>query len=145
MRINNNERNINSVSSLFVRNVNSNKSDTWVADIALRNRNAVNRLKFMIYTGSDITCIPPQKYNKNMGKKHQVNEKTSGLVGENLDVRENFMTTLIFGNKQVNSLVYVIEGLTRPLLDRPVLEQHGVVRKVYAVQCTMYKKSYFTV
>ena len=32
-------------------------------------------------------------------------------------------------------MIYVIEGLTCPLLGRPVLEQLGVVRRVYAVQC----------
>ena len=87
----------------------------------------------MIDSGSDIIYILPQEYNKNMGKMHQINAKTSSPVGENFDICENFMTTLKFENKQVNSLVYVIEGLTCPLLGRPVLEQLGVVRRVYAV------------
>ena len=136
---------MNNISSLFVGNVNSSNSDPWIAGITLQNRNSMNKLKFMIDSGSDITCIPAQEYKKIMGKMRQVNVKTSGPVGENLNVRASFTTKLIFEKKQVNSMVYVIEGLTRPLLDRPVLEQHGVVRKVYAVQCTMYKKSYFTV
>ena len=65
----------------------------------------------MIDSGSGITCIPPQEYNTNMVKMHQVNAKTSGPVDKNLDVCRNFMTTLIFENKQVNSLVYVIDNI----------------------------------
>ena len=48
----------------------------------------------------------------------QVNAITSGPVGENLNVRGSFMTKLIFEEKQVNSIVYVTKGLTRPLLGR---------------------------
>ena len=96
---NNSERNVNNISSLFVGNVNSSSSDPWITDITLQNRNPMNKLKFMIDSGSDVTCIPAQEYKKIMGKMRQNNAKTSDPVGENLNVCGSFTTKLIFEKK----------------------------------------------
>ena len=55
----------------------------------------------MIDSGSDITWIPAQEYKKIMGIMRQVNAKTSGPVGKNLNVRGSFTTKLIFGKNRL--------------------------------------------
>lgn len=115
------------VSSLFIGSI-CEAGDPWVAKVTLGSNFSFD---FMLDCGSDITCIPESLYHRDMGRLRECSSKTTGPAGDQLAVVGRFCTSLGFEGTKVSTDVYVIKGLTRPLLGRPVLEPLGVVRRIY--------------
>lgn len=91
-------------------------SSPWMAAIKVDNQETV----FKIDTGADVSAIPDTLYAR--GQFNRLERPDRILKGPGrtaLTVKGKFAATLSKRNLTVNEDIYVVEGLTTPLLSRP--------------------------
>ena len=107
----------------FLGSMDAHKSDPWIVDV-LVNETLVS---FAADSGACLTAVPLSLYDSNFGELHFVSNTVKGPDGKNLPVKGYFDANLRRLDCSVDTKVYVIEGLVRPLLGRAVLETLKVI------------------
>ncbi|KAJ8403171.1 hypothetical protein AAFF_G00353880 [Aldrovandia affinis] len=88
----------------------------WMTEVKMDNHNTV----FKIDTGADVTAVPETLYTQ--GQFSTLERATLVLKGPGrvpLKVKGKFTATLSKRNKTTKEDIYVVEGLSTPLLSRP--------------------------
>ena len=93
----------------------------------------------MLDCGADISCIPDSVYDTRMGELVEGDGETAGPLGEPLVVHGKFHCKLKHKDLSVETEVYVVEGLTKPLLARDVLEPLRLAKRLYTLNFEVNK------
>ena len=72
-------------------------------------------------------------YSALLGELNAVNSPVSGPSGSKLNVLGKIDTSLKYKGESCNTEVYVIKGLSKPLLGRPVLEPLQILKRLFKV------------
>ena len=96
----------------------------WVIQVQLNNRD----LEFKVDTGADVTVLSEENYQPGRdGALETTTRKLSGPVGNELKVLGKISGYIKCGGEHTIQDIYVVRGLTRPLLGKPALEALQVV------------------
>ncbi len=97
----------------------SSDSNPWMVTLEVNG----NPVKFCIDTGAEVTVISEQIHEKAGRPPPSPSNRTlRGPDTHILPVTGRFTATLKKGNLVAQEEVYVIEGLSKPLLGRPAIE-----------------------
>ena len=127
----------NKVSGIFLGNVqlgrveSTDSCDPWFTDIKVASSVDIS---FQLDSGADITCISEAQFSEKFGTLEVVKSKVSGPTGDKLSMLGKVNVSLSYNGKTLNTDVYVIKGLSRALLGRPVLEPLGVLKRIQAIK-----------
>lgn len=98
---------------------------------------------FTLDSGADVSCIPESVFKPSMGQLCDVSIQATGAGGHSLNIVGKFNSSLTYNDRTINSDVYVIKGLKRPLLGRDEIEKLKLLQRISEVSCeTKWKKSY---
>ena len=109
----------------FLDSVDAVASDTpWLINVQLNNRD----LEFKVDTGADVTVLPEENYQPGRdGALETTMRKLSGPVGNELKVLGKISGYIKRGGEHTIQDIYVVRGLTRPLMGKPAIEALQVV------------------
>lgn len=109
----------------FLDTVDAVNSDTpWIAKLQLNNR----EVEFKVDTGADVSVLPEEHYQPGRdGALEKMTRKLSGPVGNQLQVLGKISGYIKRGGEHTIQDIYVVRGLTRPLLGKPAIEALQVV------------------
>ena len=83
---------------------------------------------FKIDTGADVTVIPESCYrSKQDGPLQPAERLLTGAGQQPLEVQGQFVGNLRYNNFETEQNIFVIQGLSRPLLGRPAIEALAIV------------------
>ena len=120
--------------------VEANQSNSWKADIAINDK----IIKFKIDSGADVSVLPHDVYNKLKKQTELELEPTNkvllGSCNYKLNCIGKFKAKLSTNHKSVDTEVFVVKGLQRPLLSRQVSQSLNLINKIDAIN----KKDYRT-
>jgi hypothetical protein len=83
-------------------------------------------------TGANVTAIPLHKARDIKLSKTKINLRTAG--GNTLNVLGSFEAYIGLRGNYAEDTIYVVDGLTRPLLSRTMLKELGLVHKEFPNQ-----------
>ena len=96
----------------------------WVIKVQLNNRD----LEFKVDTGADVTVLPEGNYQPGRdGALETTTRKLSGPTGDKLKVLGKISGYIKRGGEHTIQDIYVVRGLTRPLMGKPAIEALQVV------------------
>ena len=107
--------------------------EPWMVTVTL---NSVP-VKFQIDTGADVSVITEKLYQK-VHAPPLVHTKRS-LIGpsqDKLQVQGQFTGTLMYSDRAVEEVIYVVKGLRKPLIGRPAITALQLVSRVNAIDST---------
>ena len=109
----------------FLDTVDAVDSNTpWIAKLQLNNR----EVEFKVDTGADVSVLPEEHYQPGRdGALESTTRKLSGPVGNKLKVLGKISGYIKRGGEHTIQEIYVVRGLTRPLLGKPAIEALQVV------------------
>lgn len=120
----NNDNFLGTIHSSEVSTVEESK---WTRTLTLNQRN----VEFKIDTGADVTVIPKSFYSKNQDGPLQPAERLlTGAGQQPLEVQGQFVGHLTYNNSVTEQNIFVIQGLSKPLLGRPAIEALSIVSVV---------------
>ena len=92
-------------------------------------------IKFKIHTGADITVIPASVHKEHeCGSLKPSNCHLNGANQQPLQVIELFTDSLSHDNMDTTKEIFVIEGLSMPLVGRPAISALKLVAGVTLIQ-----------
>ena len=117
----------NFLGTIYSSNVSAVETNKWTKTLNLNQRDIL----FKIDTGADVTVIPESYYES----KHDVplqsaEHSLTGAGQQPLEVQGQFMGHLRYNNLETEQKIFVIQGLSRPLLGRPAIEALAIVSVV---------------
>ncbi|KAL5016990.1 hypothetical protein ScPMuIL_006579 [Solemya velum] len=96
----------------------SDNSEPWKVNLTLEKCH----MEFKIDTGADVTAIPEHILHKLGTMKLQRSDRILLGPGKTrLDVAGKFVETLKSGKSKISTEIYVVNGLSKPLLGRPAI------------------------
>ena len=116
----------------FLGVVHSNQSlDPWVVELHLNKQ----CIKFKIDTGADVTVIPASVYKEcEHGSLKHSDHCLKGADQQPLPVIGSFTGSLSHDNMETAEEIFVIEGLSMPLVGRPAISALKLVARVNLIQ-----------
>ena len=103
------------------------ETNKWTKTLNLNQRDIL----FKIDTGADVTVIPESYYeSKHDGPLQSAERSLTGAGQQPLEVQGQFMGHLRYNNLETEQKIFVIQGLSRPLLGRPAIEALAIVSVV---------------
>ena len=103
------------------------EANKWTKTLNLNQRDIV----FKIDTGADVTVIPESCYrSKQDGPLQPAERLLTGAGQQPLEVQGQFVGNLRYNNFETEQNIFVIQGLSRPLLGRPAIEALAIVSVV---------------
>ena len=94
-----------------------------------------NPVEFCIDTGAEVTVVSEQTHERAGGPPLTPSDRTlRGPDTHVLPVLGQFAATLKKGSQKADEKVYVVEGLNKPLLGRPAIEELGLLSRINAVR-----------
>lgn len=116
----------------FLGEVNSEENkDEWIELIELNGQEA----RFKLDTGAEVTAIPSSTYSSEKYGKLQPSRKVLyGPGSYKLDTRGCFKGKLMIKKRTTEQLIYVVEGLAKPLLGLPAIEALGLIKRLHTVE-----------
>lgn len=119
--------NVNSDSEGFLGTVNTVGDRPWTTKLFIRKK----EIDFKIDTGADVTVISDSDLKGiNNIELIKANKRLSGPGNTNLDVVGKFQCMLETKDKFSVQDIYVVKGLSKPLLGRPAIQALGIIDKV---------------
>lgn len=117
----------------------SDNSEPWKVNLTLEKCH----MEFKIDTGADVTAIPEHILHKLGTMKLQRSDRILLGPGKTrLDVAGKFVGTLKSGKSKISTEIYVVNGLSKPLLGRPAIEKLDLVKRVASVKSKDYVTRY---
>ena len=119
----------------------SENSQPWMVKLRVNG----TQMTFKLDTGADVTVIPESLFNKMKSPKlSKAKRKLYGPNKSQLNVRGVFTAEFETDKKISEQTVYVVRGLSQPLLGRPAIERLELIAKVDGVeiQGKSYKEKY---
>ena len=109
----------------FLNTVDAVASGTpWVIKVQLNNRD----LELKVDTGADVTVLPEGNYQPGRdGALETTTRKLSGPNGDKLKVLGKISGYIKHGGEHTIQDIYVVQGLTRPLMGKPAIEALQVI------------------
>ena len=105
--------------------------DPWVVELYLNKQ----CIKFKIDTGADVTVIPASVYSESEhGSLKPSNRRLNGADQQPLQVIGTFTGSLSHDNMETDEEIFVIEGLSMPLVGRPAISKLNLVARVILIQ-----------
>ncbi|XP_033733605.1 uncharacterized protein K02A2.6-like [Pecten maximus] len=96
-------------------------------------------------TGADVTAIPENTFQKLGTLKLMMSDRILiGLGKTRLNVAGKFIGELKSEKSKTSTEIYVVRGLSKPLLGRPAIEKLDMVKHVASVQSEEYVAKYPT-
>ena len=103
------------------------EANKWTKTLNLNQRDVV----FKIDTGANVTVIPESCYrSKQDGPLQPAERLLTGAGQQPLEVQGQFVGNLRYNNFETEQNIFVIQGLSRPLLGRPAIEALAIVSVV---------------
>ena len=100
------------------------ETNKWTKTLNLNQRDIV----FKIDTGADVTVIPESCYRSKQDGPLQPAERLLTEAGQQpLEVQGQFVGNLRYNNFETEQNIFVIQGLSRPLLGCPAIEALAIV------------------
>ena len=119
--------NTNFLGTIYSSNVSAVETNKWTKTLNLNQHDIL----FKIDTGADITVIPKSFYeSKHDGPLQSAERSLTGAGQQPLEVQGQFMGHLRYNNLETEQKIFVIQGLSRPLLGRPAIEALAIVSVV---------------
>ena len=109
----------------------------WKVDISVKKRTIKQTVKFKIDSGADVSVVPPsliQKLSSDKNDLQEVKDKLFAANGSSLRCLGMLKVTMEWQERTVEENIYVVEGLTQPLLGRPTIEKLQILQ-INAVIC----------
>ena len=124
------EQNLDDVFMGAVEKLGEKAANPWIIPLQLNGK----PVEFCIDTGAEVTVISEQTY-ENVGCPPllQADRTLRGPDTRLLLVSGQFTATLKQGDRDIQEKVYVVKGLTKPLLGRPAIEGLSLVQCVAAL------------
>ncbi|UYV84462.1 K02A2.6-like [Cordylochernes scorpioides] len=103
----------------------------WTAEIQVNGK----KVKFKLDSQADVTCVPLCLFKKIMGQQRLVKSDINLRAAEfsELQTVGMFISTLRNGNYEIKEKIYVIRGLSEPLLSRRACELLNLARRIEVV------------
>ncbi|CAC5366075.1 unnamed protein product [Mytilus coruscus] len=118
---------VNSDSEGFLGTINTVGDRPWTTKLFIRKK----EIDFKIDTGADVTVISDSDLNGiNSIELMKANKRLSGPGNTNLNVVGKFQCMLETKDKFSVQDIYVVKGLSKPLLGRPAIQALGIIDKV---------------
>ena len=103
------------------------ETNKWTKMLNLNQRDVL----FKIDTGADVTVIPERCYKIQQDGPLQPTERSlTGAGQQPLEVQGQFVGHLRYNSLETEQKIFVIQGLSRPLLGRPAIEALSIVSVV---------------
>ena len=103
------------------------ETNRWTKTLKLNQR----EILFKIDTGADVTVIPDKYYSRAQdGPLQPVQRILTGAGHQPLEVQGQIVGLLQYNNLQTEQTIFVIKGLSKPLLGRPAIEALALVSMV---------------
>ena len=103
--------------------------EDWSASIEVGNKT----LRFKLDTGADVTIIPTSAYTKSMGNLLPADKRLCGVEKSLLSLTGMATATFKTDSTPIEQQLYVVDGLEKPLLGRPAIEELGQLKRIRAV------------
>ncbi|KAL0174321.1 hypothetical protein M9458_030289 [Cirrhinus mrigala] len=114
----------------FLREVYPQENDGWNELIRLNGVNTV----FKLDTGAAVTAIPSCSFTiQQHGVLHATGKVLFGPGNHKLDVKGRFKGQLSVKDKTTEQDIYVVAGLSKPLLGLPAIEALTLIQRLYTV------------
>ena len=126
----------------FLGTIDSNKPGAWTINISIGSR----KLNWKLDTGADVSVISDADFNGLTGiKLVKSDRKLSGPGNSDLHVIGKFQCMLETQDKFSVQDIYVVKGLSKPLLGRPAIQALGIIERVNvsSVNATAKTKNYY--
>ncbi len=105
----------------------------WMADICI---NDVACVSFKVDTGADVSVISVRDHAHLVKCELLPSDKTlRGPDNSRLTVTGRFTASLLYNNRRIETVIYVVDQATTPLLSRTASTQLGILARIDAV-CT---------
>ena len=105
-------------------------NNPWMVRLKLNNVHT----RFKIDTGADVSVVPESLFKKLKGVTLQAtSKKLHGAGGKRLTVKGKFTATLRHKKRRAAEEVYVISGLTNPLLGLPAIESLRLLSRICTI------------
>lgn len=115
----------------FLGEVYNQGTDGWNEPIVLNGENTV----FKLDTGAAVTAIPSSNFStKKYGALKPPGKVLFGPGNQRLDVKGWFKGQLCIKNKTTEQDIYVVAGLSKPLLGLPAIEALTLIQRLHTVQ-----------
>ena len=114
----------------FLGAVSRDGDNSWLIRLQLNNKH----VQFQIDSGAEVTVIPEKVFSQLRGVSLRPSKRTlKGPLQSTLPVRGQFMGSLVWGDREVQQEVYVVNRLCRPLLGQPAIEALRLLVRVGTV------------
>ncbi len=106
------------------------ENDGWIESIKLNGVSTV----FKLDTGAAVTAIPSSSFStQKHGALYPTGKVLFGPGNHKLDVKGQFKGQLGIKNKTTEQDIYVVAGLSKPLLGLPAIEALKLIQRLYTV------------
>ena len=112
--------------------------NNWAVDLMVGNC----EVRFKIDTGADVTCLPASAYHPSMGEIKATKKALQAPAHHPLTVTGMINTQLRGEGKATKQVVYLVEGLEKPLLGTPAIDDLHIVERVHAVSIVDVKSKF---
>ncbi|KAL0150323.1 hypothetical protein M9458_054431, partial [Cirrhinus mrigala] len=117
----------------FLGEVSTQTTKPWIEKVTLNG----DAISFKLDTGADVTSIPEKVFNpKRDGKLDKPLKRLVGPGKHLLDVKGCFQGKMCAKGRSTDQPVYVVAGLTQPLLGLPAIQAMRLVHRVNEVTQT---------
>ena len=117
----------NFLGTIYASNVSAVETNKWTKTLSLNQRDIL----FKIDTGADVTVISESFYESTHdGQLKSAERSLTGAGQQPLDVQGQFTGHLRYNDLETEQKIFVVQGLSKPLLGRPVIEALAIVSMV---------------
>jgi len=96
-------------------------------------------ITFKVDTGADVTVIPSTSYNAQYdGPLQSPTRKLTGAGQHALQVDRQFRGCLQYNDKEIYRDIFVVKGLTKPLLGRPAIDALQLVSMIEPISTQLH-------
>lgn len=122
---------LGAVSAAISFNCIKNRNKRWLAEVSI---NEVN-IKWKLDPGADVTTIPFEIYQQKLKRNPLLpsDQTLCGPSNDKLQTMDMFQGELVYLQKRKFEAIYVVKGLTQPLLGLSACEDLGLVKRINQV------------